>query len=283
MENFKRLEEVSLKKHPEINEKKVQDFIINKPDILGLGNLKVIDKERIQPHAGRLDLLLQSEDDSTRYEVEIQLGKTDESHIIRTIEYWDIERNRYPFYDHVAVIVAEDVTSRFFNVISLFNKSIPLVAIQIKAVKVANDIALVFTTVLNLMPIGEDETLEKTDRDFWVKATSRQTMDFVDKLFNIIKDVANEYELNYNKSYIGLSKDGITNNFIIFKPQKQKVKMFLKTEENVEINKELDKLSISFEYEMQNRRYKIFITSNVDIEKNKDSIKKIMSFVYQDV
>ena len=283
MENFKRLEEVSLKKHPEINEKKVQDFIINNPDILGLGNLKVIDKERIQPHAGRLDLLLQSEDDSTRYEVEIQLGKTDESHIIRTIEYWDIERNRYPFYDHVAVIVAEDVTSRFFNVISLFNKSIPLVAIQIKAVKVANDIALVFTTVLNLMPIGEDETLEKTDRDFWVKATSRQTMDFVDKLFNIIKDVANEYELNYNKSYIGLSKDGITNNFIIFKPQKQKVKMFLKTEENVEINKELDKLSISFEYEMQNRRYKIFITSNVDIEKNKDSIKKIMSFVYQDV
>ncbi len=28
-----------------------------------------------------------------RYEVEVQLGPTDEAHIIRTIEYWDIERN----------------------------------------------------------------------------------------------------------------------------------------------------------------------------------------------
>ena len=45
----------------------------------------------------------------TRYEVEIQLGATDESHLIRTIEYWDIERRCYPQYEHVAVIAAEDV------------------------------------------------------------------------------------------------------------------------------------------------------------------------------
>jgi hypothetical protein len=43
-----------------------------------------------------LDLLLQDADGNRRYEVEVQLGKTDESHIIRTIEYWDIERKRYP-------------------------------------------------------------------------------------------------------------------------------------------------------------------------------------------
>ena len=42
-----------------------------------------------------MDLLLQEADGSDRYEVEIQLGATDESHIIRTIEYWDIERKRY--------------------------------------------------------------------------------------------------------------------------------------------------------------------------------------------
>jgi len=54
-----------------------------------LGDLIVKDKERIQPGAGRLDLLLQDPDTNLRYEVEIQLGKTDESHIIRTIEYWD--------------------------------------------------------------------------------------------------------------------------------------------------------------------------------------------------
>jgi hypothetical protein len=51
------------------------------------------------------------------YEVEIMLGSTDESHIIRTIEYWDIEKRRFPSKDHKAVIVAEDITNRFFNVI----------------------------------------------------------------------------------------------------------------------------------------------------------------------
>jgi hypothetical protein len=56
--------------------------------------------------AGRLDLLLEDPDPeaATRYEVEIQLGATDEPHIIRTLEYWDIERKRYPQYEHCAVM-----------------------------------------------------------------------------------------------------------------------------------------------------------------------------------
>jgi len=28
--------------------------------------------------------------------VEIQLGKTDETHIIRTIEYWDVRKEKEP-------------------------------------------------------------------------------------------------------------------------------------------------------------------------------------------
>ncbi len=56
----------------------------------------------------------------------MQLGATDESHIIRTSEYWDIERRKYPQYDHTAVIVAEDITSRFLNVVGLFNGFIPI-------------------------------------------------------------------------------------------------------------------------------------------------------------
>jgi hypothetical protein len=39
-----------------------------------------------------VDLLLQNPETKRRYEVEIQLGATDEAHIIRTIEYWDIEK-----------------------------------------------------------------------------------------------------------------------------------------------------------------------------------------------
>ena len=57
---YVKFERISLKNHPIYNEKWVQGKINDDPSILGLGDLIVKDKERIQPTAGRLDLLLQS-------------------------------------------------------------------------------------------------------------------------------------------------------------------------------------------------------------------------------
>lgn len=136
-------ERLWLRSNPEYSEKWVQQLIAEDPSIIGLGDLVLRDQERIHPRAGRLDLLLQDADTKRRYEVELQLGSTDEAHIIRTIEYWDIERKRYPQYDHCAVIVAEDITSRFLNVISLFNGTIPLIAIQMQALRIGENVTLV--------------------------------------------------------------------------------------------------------------------------------------------
>ena len=65
------------------------------PQYSGWVKLSFWDRERPQERAGRLDLLLTSPEQDLRYEVELMLGATDESHIIRCIEYWDIERRRY--------------------------------------------------------------------------------------------------------------------------------------------------------------------------------------------
>lgn len=48
-----------------------------------------------------------SEEADTFYEEEVMLGALDESHIIRIIEYWGVERQRRPGSEHRAVIVAE--------------------------------------------------------------------------------------------------------------------------------------------------------------------------------
>lgn len=77
-------ETLSLKSHAELNEKWVQELIADDPKILGLGDLVLRDKERVQPRAGRLDLLLQDSETNRRYEIEIQLGATDETHIRRS-------------------------------------------------------------------------------------------------------------------------------------------------------------------------------------------------------
>jgi hypothetical protein len=171
-------EVVSLRNHPELNEKWLQARLAESPAMLGLGDLDVKDRERSQPSGGRLDLLLQDPDTLRRYEVEIQLGKTDESHIIRTIEYWDIERRRYPQYEHCAVIVAEDITGRFLNVISLFNGYIPLIAIKLQAISENGDIGLVFTRVLDELPLGLDDEDDETptDRNYWEKRATPKTV-----------------------------------------------------------------------------------------------------------
>jgi hypothetical protein len=166
--NYIKPERLSLKLHPELDEKWVQQLIATDPSVLGLGELVLRDKERAQPRAGRLDLLLQDPDTKRRYEVEVQLGPTDEAHIIRTIEYWDIEKKRYPQYDHCAVLVAEDITSRFLNVIALFNGTIPLIALQLQALKIGEHITLIFTKVMDELSRGvvdEDEDAEAAPAD----------------------------------------------------------------------------------------------------------------------
>src|ERR1039457_1015101 len=165
-------ERLLLGTHPEYREAWVQERIAEDPSILGLGDLVLRDKERMQPRAGRLDLLLQDRESKRRYEIEIQLGATDETHIIRTIEYWDIERKRYPQYDHCAVLIAEDVTSRFLNILTLFNGTIPLIVIQMQALTVAGKVTLVFTRVMDELSRGlvdedEEAAAYPADRAYW--------------------------------------------------------------------------------------------------------------------
>lgn len=282
---FVKPEIFSLKESPEYNEKWVQDIIANDPSILNLGKLILKDKERIQPHAGRLDLLLQDEEATTRYEVEIQLGKTDEAHIIRTIEYWDIEKKKYRQYEHCAVIIAEDITSRFLNVISLFNGAIPLIAIQMKAVKLGENVSLLFTTVLNQFEVGiieeEDEGIEITDRTYWeqIKGT-KNTVSMADRILLLIKTFAPKIELKYNKFYIGLAQDGQSNLFVLFRPQKSQMRLELRLDKSDELEEEIEKTGLKMlDYDNRWKRYKIALDDG-DIEKHRDFILKILKVAY---
>lgn len=225
-----KLKTINLKNHPTLTERWLQNVIAEDPAILGIGDVVLKDKERAHPGAGRLDLLFQDADGHGRYEVEIQLGATDESHLIRTIEYWDIERRKYPQYDHTAVIVAENITSRFLNVISLFNGYIPLMAIQVSAVETSDGIGLHFTKVLDTVKLGyldDDETVaEQTDRNYWeTTRATKKTVALVDDILAIAKAFAPDVELSYNKHYIGFWVDGRPFNFAIMRPQKSGMRL----------------------------------------------------------
>ena len=277
---LKTLERIRLKNNPKINEDMIQEFISKDPSVLGLGDLTTVKREKIQPLGGRLDILLQ-DDDQNRYEVEVQLGPTDPSHIIRTIEYWDTEKKRYPQYDHCAVIVAEEITGRFMNVISLFNGSIPLIALQLSAYNTGDDVSLVFTKVMDRIDLGtdEEEELVTTDRNYWLNEKStKNVMDIVDSMYEDLGDLISDYELKYNKFYIGLAIDGVAKNFMTFAPKKKFMKLRFRGPEDVEFSKVLEDEGLDVLYNSRDKRYEVKINKFEEYEEKRELFVNLVNY-----
>lgn len=273
------MERISLKATKDVNEKMIQDYIFANPSCLGLGDLTALTKEKTQPAGGRLDLLM-ADDNNTRYEIEIQLGETDPSHIIRTIEYWDTERKRYQKYDHVAVIVAEEITGRFMNVIQLFNGNIPIVALQLAAYKMNDgELALVFTKVLDQISAADDdeEEYEATDRKYWETRSTKDQLKLVDTIFEKCEPLQC-FEMKYNKFYIGLVRNGIAINPVIFRPRKSFIYMqFYRIKDEEMFGSRLDEAGLSFEYDTRRSSLQVRINQLEDYTKNKELIDEIVA------
>ncbi len=283
--NYVKPEKINLRNHSTLDEHWVQNLSADDPSILGLGDLILRDRERTQPRAGRLDLLLQDPDSLRRYEVEIQLGSTDESHIIRTIEYWDIEKKRYPQYEHCAVLIAEDITSRFLNVISLFNGVIPLIAIQMQALSIGDKTTVVFTTVLDELARGfvdedEDALAAPTDRAYWENRATKETVGLTDEILELLRNLDPALNLKYNKFYIGIEKDGKPFNFVTFQPQKKQFNVAITLPQSVEIDEKIDEVEIdTLEYGHRGGRYRLRLSKD-DITTKSEVLSRLFRLAY---
>lgn len=203
-----------------LDERWLQNRIEEDPSILGLGDVSVVQRERPQSSGGRIDFLLSDPDNRTMYEVEVMVGRLDESHIIRTIEYWDIERRRWPTYEHRAVVVAEEITNRFFNVIALFSHAIPVIAIQLNAMQVESNLVLGFTKVLDIYEEPEVDIPDApaVSRDYWVKKANQASLAVVDHCVGLLTRDGKGPRITYNKFHIALY--GARQGFAWFHPRK---------------------------------------------------------------
>ena len=207
-----------------LDEKWLQDRIKDDPALLGLGDLEIAGREHRQPIGGRIDFLMRDPETETYYEVEVMLGTLDESHIIRTIEYWDIERQRRPLFDHRAVIVAEQITARFFNVLRILNRAVPMIAVQLSAFRLDdNSIVLHPVTVLDVVEeitegVGVFDPPEQADRAFWEKKSEPSSLAVMDKIVSALRTDSIEPRLTYNQYHIAMGTTGY--NFCWFHPRK---------------------------------------------------------------
>lgn len=256
----------------------LQDQIFNNPNCLGLGELDAIDKERRQSNGGRLDILLKNPEDDSMYEVEIMLGETDESHIIRTIEYWDNEKRRWPQRQHFAVIVAESITRRFFNVIQLLSNSIPIIAIQANVIEVAGQRSLNFVKVLDTfeeIDDGSSLTNENFDERYW-QNKAQWVIDTARTLQSELAEELGETTLNFTKHYVALASQNNNNYFWLHKRSAGKVLMGFRVAPSQleEATALLDEHNISY---VQKRKSMRITTDKESILNNKSLFGQIAS------
>lgn len=193
-----------------LDEAWLQDQIWENPSCLGLGELEGVTRERAVSSGGRLDILLKNPIDDSMYEVETMLGDTDPDHIVRTIEYWDLIKRKWPQRQHYAVLVAERITKRFFNVIQILSGAVPLIAIQANIVQSSHGQSLHFTKILDVYEEPDDETSADGgtyDEAYWAKK-SKETLDAAKYLREPAKDVYVGSELRFNKYSVSIVSNG---------------------------------------------------------------------------
>lgn len=170
------------------------------------------------------------------------------------------------------------------NVISLFNGFIPLVAIQINAFKIKDQLSLVSTTVLDQMSLGleeDDEEKEVVDRSYWEKRGSKSTVSMADKLLDSIKSLDESFDLKYNKFYIGLAKGGQPNNFAIFRPQKNALRLEIRMKRSDEIEKSISEKGLDLMDYSKSGRYRIRLSKS-DLSKNTEFINELLKSAYSE-
>ena len=254
----------------------LQDIIYENPKVLGLGNLVPLNKEKKQSSGGKLDILLKDPEQNSMYEVEIMLGETDPSHIIRSIEYWDNEKRKYPQRQHFCVLVAESFDRRYFNVIQLMSLNIPMIAVQADLLEVNGEKILNFTKIIDIYiePEEYEEDVKVVNEATWTNDASWVTEN-TKELIELFKEEGDKINIRFTQSYVSINIEG-KNAYWLNKRMKPTSALFfsVKDEEKVEsIKKLLENAEFSFTY----NRYKEFML-NIDakiIKANSKLLKEI--------
>jgi hypothetical protein len=181
------------------------------------------------------------------------------------------------------VLVAEDITSRFLNVIGLFNSSIPIIAIQMTALGIGDQVALVFNTVLNELSRGleeeeDDSHQDAVDRGYWEGRVGKDIIGMADQLFNVLRQRDATLEMKYNKYSIVLAKGGVVDKFVSFRPKRQFLRVEARLPQSEETDNRLEEAGLDL-MPYKWGKYRIRLTK-ADLAKQEAVITDLLKLAY---
>lgn len=159
-------------------------------------------------------------------------------------------------------------------------------AIQMNAVQLGASVSLAFTTVLDQVRFGlveeDEEVQEATDRTYWESRGSKATVAMADELLEVVQRLNAGLQFKYNKFYIGLATDGQPNNFVIFRPQKNAIRIEPRLRKSDEIDELLETAGLDvMDYDKRWARYKIRLAKG-DVAKHADVLRRLLETSYRE-
>lgn len=289
MKTFEKVKIIDVKKCKSINEAVIRDALAGNPDLLDLGTskLRLVEKERNEGDFGRLDLLFADEDNKIMYETELQLGAIDESHIVRCLEYWDCEQTQSPGYQHVAILIAENVNSRFKNVLALLHKYFPLIVYELTAFEMPGDrfsfsVTKVFATVSKRQSSASNDIEVDTNRQYWIeKFSNEENLQLLERIVSFLSGDFPGYVPNYKAREIGLIRNGSVNNFVTFLPGQKYVSVRPRMSESEKAAALFEKFGVNPGYASSVPRYS-FAVNHENFEELKPLIMELAHMAYEE-
>jgi hypothetical protein len=172
-------------------------------------------------------------------------------------------------------------------VISLFNGTIPMMALQLNALQLNDRIILDFVRVLDEITPGgvEEEELserEPTDRSYWEQKGSEHSLVLADECLGLLKEFDNSLALTYNKYYIGLRQGNRANNFAVFKAKKKFLRVEVRVKD-LEAARE-DLKTADFEVIGIDKRWGAvrFMINEGEIRAHKEALKNVFLKAYKE-
>src|SRR5262249_8662841 len=112
---------------------------------------------------------------------------------------------------------------------------------------------------------------------------SPKTLADTDELLKLVKEVQPKAALNYNKHYIGLEIDGVSRNFVAFRPRKNHVIMEFKLspEEGEDMKQKLEGVGMtSLAYDTQFGYFRVSINPAV-IDKQREVLRELVKRAWE--
>jgi len=131
--------------------------------------------------------------------------------------------------------------------------------------------------------VDDDEEVqgEPKDRAYWEGRAGKESLALADQLLGILRKWDARLELKYNKWYVGLAREGEPDNFVVFVPTKNAIRLEIRAEEQPELTNHLEEAGLLMSYAKKWNKYRVRLT-RADAAKHEGLITDLLKRAFDD-